>query len=89
MKTIECTQGYYEAQEVAFGRVYRWHPESVVLECDCGERLTLTWSMTTCDGCDADHAAAVREELAARGVADVTAHPWRYAGERENASLPF
>jgi hypothetical protein len=89
VKTIECTQGHYEAQDVEFGRVYRWCPESVVVECNCGERPALTWSMSTCDGCGADHAAAVREELAARWLADEAAHPWRYARERENASLPF
>ncbi len=65
MTTIERTEGHYDVQEVEFGKVYRWRPECVVLECDCGERLTLTNSITTCSWCDADYAAVVREELAA------------------------
>ena len=35
-------------QEVEFGRVYKWCPEYVVIECDCGERLSLTGSTTVC-----------------------------------------
>jgi len=42
MEAIECTRGHYEVQEVDFGTVYRWCPECVVVECDCGQRTTLT-----------------------------------------------
>ena len=50
MWVIERIEGYYEAQEVEFGRVYRWTPETVVIACDCGERLLLTGFATTCEG---------------------------------------
>ena len=29
MRVIERIEGHYEAQEVEFGRVYRWTPETV------------------------------------------------------------
>ena len=57
---IRHTQGHYEVQEMEFGRVYKWYPECVVIECDCGERLSLTGSTTVCK-CGADYAALVRE----------------------------
>ncbi len=59
MAESEHTEAHYEVQEVQMGQVYTWRPESVVVECGCGERLTLTVSTTTCDGYGADHAAAV------------------------------
>jgi hypothetical protein len=89
VKLIECTQGHYEAYEVEFGMVYKWCPECVVVECDCGERPTLTWSTTTCDGCGANHAGAVRKELHTRGLVEEDAHPWRYAVEHKDAGLPY
>jgi hypothetical protein len=87
MQVIERTEGHYEVQEVEFGTVYRWCPECVVVECDCGERLTLTRSESTrsestCPECGADHAAIIREDLATRRVGDETIHPWHYAGDR-------
>ncbi len=88
-KVIECTEGRYKVQDVKFGRVYRWLSESLVIECECGERSTLTASTTACGECGADHAATIREELATRWSADETLHPWRYAEDREDALLPF
>jgi hypothetical protein len=84
-RVVEHLEGHYEAQEVPFGVVYRWCPECVVIECDCGERLTLTSSMTTCGECGADHGAVAREEMAiGRRLEDKDAHPWRYdAMDRE------
>ena len=87
---IERTEGHYEVQEVEFGRVYRWCPESVLVECDCGERLTLTASMSTCRGCGMDYVKLLREKLTAgRSGDDEALHPWRYARDREDAGLPF
>ncbi len=86
-RVIECFEEHYEVQNVEFGRVYRWCSERVVLECDCGEELILTGSVTAC-GCGADHAAVVREELATRPLRDETLHPWRYAGDREDGGMP-
>ena len=59
----EHTEAHYDMQEVEMGQVYTWHPESVVVECDCGERSTLTAPTTTCGGCGADHEAAARAGL--------------------------
>lgn len=89
VKIIGRTDGCYEVEDVEYGRVYKWCPESVAVECDCGERLTLTFAETTCGKCSVDHAVIVREELAAKQVEDEAMHPWRYAREREEAGLPF
>ncbi len=63
---IERTEGHYEVQEVDFGRVYRWCPGCVNIECECGARLAFTVSSTAiCPRCKATHAATIREELTA------------------------
>lgn len=84
MTVIERTEGCYRVQEVEFGKVYRWEPGSVVVECDCGERLTLTRSEANCEECGKDHADAVLKVLADRRLEDETRHPWRYAGDHED-----
>ena len=48
VKVIERSVERYEVQEVEFGRVYKWCPECVVVECDCGDMMILTPSMATC-----------------------------------------
>ncbi len=83
MEVIERTEGRYDTYEVEFGTVYRWCPECVVVECDCGERSTLTASMTICSECGADHAPTIQQELNSRQLREETAHPWRYEAERE------
>ncbi len=88
MHIIERVGGYYEAQEVPFGVVYRWHPGYLLLECGCGKMLRLTCSTTTCSECGVDHAAIVRDELADQCSEDKALHPWRYAGDREELGLP-
>lgn len=86
---VERIQGHYDVQEMEFGRVYRWCPECVVVDCDCGERLTLTASSTAvCCRCGADHTITFRAELAAERLGDEVLHPWRYAEDRKGASLP-
>ena len=72
---IERTQGHYEVQETSYGEAYVWHPECFVVECDCGERVVLAASLSTC-GCGADHKNLVREELASRRSSDGASHPW-------------
>jgi hypothetical protein len=37
-RVIERVAEHYEAQDVELGRIYRWCPGSVVVECKCGER---------------------------------------------------
>ncbi len=85
---IERSGGRYEVQDVEFGRVYKWCPECVVIECDCGEMTILTPSEATCR-CGADHTALVRGEHVTRRLEDKDLHPWRYAKDREDMGLPF
>jgi hypothetical protein len=50
-KVVECVEAHYEVLDVEMGKVYRWHPQqSVVVECECGEELSLTASQHS-DGC--------------------------------------
>jgi hypothetical protein len=44
-KVIEYVEAGYEVEEVEMGKVYRWCPESVVVRCGCGKRLSLTVSI--------------------------------------------
>lgn len=85
---IERTEGRYDVQEVEFGRVYKWRPEHVVVECGCGRTLTLTNSETSCD-CGADHAAVVKEELSAERFGNEPPHPWRHLHYSKDTGIPF
>lgn len=69
MKIVERIPAHHEEKEVeTFGRVYKWCPEQVVLECDaCGTRTTykhskLMTSIVTCE-CGARSSTRAREEL--------------------------
>jgi len=88
-KVIGRVEASYDVQEVQFGKVYRWCPECLVLECECGERLSLSAFMPYCAGCATDHAAAVQEELPDRRLGDEALHPWRYSEDREDGGIPF
>ena len=85
---IERTEGRYEVHEVEFGKVYRWLPERVMVGCGCGRTLSLTTSETSCD-CGADHAAIVREGLAAERLRNEPPHPWRQLHYSEDTGIPF
>ncbi len=71
---IKHAEEHYEVHEVPYGRDYNWCPESVVVECDCRERLTLTATETICK-CGADHTALVQEELKAQALSEETPSP--------------
>ena len=71
---ISHTEEHYEVHEIPYGRDYNWCPESVIVECDCGERLTLTASETACK-CGADHTTLVHEELKSRPPSEQTPSP--------------
>jgi hypothetical protein len=87
---VECTEGVYEVKEVEFGKVYTWCPENILVDCECGKRLTLTRLESTCGWCNADHTAVVQEELDAQQLEDEAVHPWRYAGDgEEGVGVPF
>jgi hypothetical protein len=76
-KVIECIKAHYEVEDVEMGKVYRWCPQSIVLECTCGEGLTLTASKTTtCPECGAGHTDVAEARLVARSE-DKGDHPWR------------
>ena len=89
MKVVERVEAHYDVQAVEFGRVYTWCPESVLIECECGERLSLSASVTSCGVCGADHMVVVQEELAGRLQKDEVLHPWRYARDRQDSGLPL
>jgi hypothetical protein len=56
-------QGHYEVHETPFARTYKWYPAHITLECDCGEKLTLTGqsTVTTCRRCGTDHGAIAQD----------------------------
>ncbi len=85
MRVIERIAEHYNAQEVEFGKVYRWLPERVVVGCGCGRTLSLTASETTCD-CGADHTAVVREDKRSENEPP---HPWRHLHYSEDTGIPF
>jgi hypothetical protein len=88
VRIIERNEGRYEVEVVEFGRVYKWRPEHVVVECDCGGRTALTYAATTCE-CGVDHAVAVRKELAAIKSGHQSLRPWRSWHSSEDAGIPF
>src|SRR5829696_6507613 len=56
VQIVERVQAHYESRELLFGKVYEWNPASVALECECGEKVTLSATSsttTTCSGCGA------------------------------------
>jgi uncharacterized protein YggL (DUF469 family) len=80
-KVLEHVEAHYEVRDVEMGKVYTWHPESVVIECGCGEKPTLTVSKYACGKCGAVHRAIVEEVLGARPKKEEEEteidHPWR------------
>ncbi len=89
MQVVERSAPHYDVQEVEFGRVYRWCPECVVVECDCGERMVfkrseLIESVKVCE-CGASM-ATVREELDFQVLDEEAARPWRSS---EDTGVPF
>src|SRR5215210_1907937 len=79
-KILERIEGHYEVDEGPFSRAYVWHPEHITVECDCGERFTLTATSTTgtCQ-CGTDLGAIVHDiqEQEAR-LLDKSIHPWHH-----------
>ena len=74
-RIIERVEAHYEVREVEMGIVYRWCPESAVVECECGEKLSLTAAKTACIECGANHAATIGEVLDSRPEDNID-HPW-------------
>lgn len=102
MKIIERIKEHYDVEEVKYGKIYKWCPECIVVECECTRRWTLTRSEllsgsllpSTCE-CGKDHMSAIRQEIRDEEVVghrcfedDQHAHPWRYWHTSEDAGLP-
>jgi hypothetical protein len=78
-KVLERLDAHYEVQDVPMGKVYRWCPERVIVECGCGEMPTLSASATSCTRCGKDHALLTQEVLDSRPEEEQhIEHPWRY-----------
>ncbi len=90
-KVIERARAGYEIEEVEYGKVYRWQPETVVVKCECGEETTLTPSEAACEECGAEHMRLIQEDLSdLQPRDDKDVHPWRYGGYGEDGgALPY
>ncbi len=98
IQILKRVEAHYEAREVPFGKVYEWHPAYVLLECECGEKWTLsaTSTITTCNQCGLDLGAFVHDirEREDRLREELT-HPWFYDAkersgqhQRDDAAYP-
>ena len=73
-------EAHYETREVPFGRSYKWHPERMAVECDCGEELVFTGTdaLTTCQ-CGTEYGDLVRGIRYREGrLQNEDVHPWDY-----------
>jgi hypothetical protein len=90
-KIIERVEAHYESHEMPFGKTYEWHPAHVALECECGEKVTLTATSTiaTCSRCGADLGGFLHDIQEHEGhLPDRLTHPWFYdAKERSDQHL--
>ena len=61
-QVIEHVQAHYEVQRVEMGTLYRWCPESVVIECDCGHSFTVEGAkeVASCPRCGGEHRGVAR-----------------------------
>jgi hypothetical protein len=76
---IENVEAHYEPHEVPFGTTYEWHPEHITLECDCGERLTLSATNTATCRCGTDHSAILRNiQKREDRLPDKVVHTWQH-----------
>src|SRR5215204_2471299 len=82
VQILELVQAHYENREMPFGKVYEWHPATVVLECECGDKVTLSATSSTtstCGRCGADLDTFVNEIREREGrLPDNLTHPWFY-----------
>jgi hypothetical protein len=81
-KIIKRVQAHYEGREVPFGITYEWHPAYIAIECECGEKVTLSAisTITTCPKCGADLGNALVHDSQEREghLPDNLTHPWFY-----------
>ena len=93
-KVIERVDARYDIEEVQLGKVYKWRPESLLIECECGQRSTLTASRITCVECGKEHidlsGEALRDQRELRRwLREEEIHPWRYAEDSEDEEDPI
>jgi len=95
MRIIEHVEAHYEVQDLEFGKVYKWHPDSVITECECGKRSSysqssLNGSVATCE-CGKDHMDSIQDEefITPLPEEDEVVHPWRYWHTSKDTGLPF
>ena len=85
-RIIEEIEAHYETHEVPFGRIYEWHPEHIIVECDCGERVNFTAisTTTTCCRCGTDHGPLIRDLQEREGrLPDTSIHPWHHDAQEQ------
>jgi len=97
VRIIERIAEHYDMQEVEFGKVYIWCPESVEVECDCGtrsifKRSDLLASEASCCECGKKPSVGIREGAAIRLLDEdyeATNFPWRYWHTTKDSGIPF
>jgi hypothetical protein len=72
-----------EVHNVEVGKVYRWHPKSPVVECECGRMLSTSGSTTSCPECGSDHTDPLWNEPAEGYLSDESLHPWRHSEDHK------
>jgi hypothetical protein len=97
-KIIEHVEAHYESREVPFGKNYEWHNAYIAIECDCGQKVTLTATstITTCSRCGADLDAFIHDTQEGEGrLPDKLTRPWFYNAkeraeqhQRDEAAYP-
>lgn len=74
MRVMEREQEHYEVLEVPYGKVYSWCPESILIECDCGEQLTWRGGRAECR-CGASY-TDIEKEAPEQQPQENVYHPW-------------
>jgi hypothetical protein len=96
MRVIERVAEHYDVQSTEFGRIYKWCPECVVVECKCGKRMTLKRTDLIDVGadceCGMEHTNSVRAEVVIQLLDEAYEahhHPWRYWHTTKDTGIPF
>jgi hypothetical protein len=97
IQILERVEAHYESREMPFAKVYEWHPAYVLLECECGEKwtITATSTITTCQ-CGLELGAFVHDIREREGrLREELTHPWFYDAkersgqhQRDEAAYP-
>ncbi len=74
-QVIERVEAHYEVKQVEMGTVYRWCPESVVIECDCGHSFTAEGARAaSCPRCGTEHTGGDSRELGGKPLTEEEAY---------------